>query len=246
VIGAAAGMRQAVAQATHHAAHRTAFGRLLVEQPLMVNVLADLAVESEAATVTMSRLAASYDAAAAGDEREAAFKRLATAVVKYWVCKRQPSHAAEALECLGGNGYVEDSIMPRLFRESPLNGIWEGSGNVICLDVLRAIRREPASLEAFLDEVGLAGGADHRLDAARRWLETELADLDHIEVRGRRVVERMALLLQASLLVRHSPSAVADAFCASRLAGDSGRAFGTLPPGADGRAIVARARPPVA
>ena len=246
VIGAAAGMRQAVAQATHHAAHRTAFGRLLVDQPLMVNVLADLAVESEAATVTMTRLAAAYDAAAAGDEREAAFKRLATAVVKYWVCKRQPPHAAEALECLGGNGYVEDSIMPRLFRESPLNGIWEGSGNVICLDVLRAIRREPVSLEAFLDEVALAGGADHRLDEARRCLEAELADLDGIEARGRRVVEAMALLLQASLLVRHSPAAVADAFCASRLAGDSGRAFGTLPPGADGRAIVARARPLVA
>ena len=246
VIGAAAGMRQAVAQATHHAAHRTAFGRLLVEQPLMMNVLADLAVESEAATVTMTRLAAAYDAAAAGDEREAAFKRLATAVVKYWVCKRQPPHAAEALECLGGNGYVEDSIMPRLFRESPLNGIWEGSGNVICLDVLRAIRREPASLEAFLDEVGLAGDADHRLDEARRCLEAELNDLDGIEARGRRVVERMALLLQASLLVRHSPAAVADAFCASRLAGDSGRAFGTLPSGTDGQAILARARPLVA
>ena len=197
VIGAAAGMRQAVAQATHHAAHRAAFGRLLIDQPLMVNVLADLAIESEAATVTMARLASAYDAAAAGDEREAAFKRLATAVVKYWVCKRQPPHAAEALECLGGNGYVEDSIMPRLFRESPLNGIWEGSGNVICLDVLRAIRREPASFEAFLDEVALAGGADRRVDDARRCLEAELADLDGIEARGRRVVEAMALLCTA-------------------------------------------------
>jgi putative acyl-CoA dehydrogenase len=243
VIGAAAGMRQAVAQATHHAAHRSAFGRLLVDQPLMVNVLSDLAIESEAATVTMGRLASAYDGAAGGDEREAAFKRLATAVVKYWVCKRQPVHAAEALECLGGNGYVEDSMMPRLFRESPLNGIWEGSGNVICLDVLRAIRREPASLEAFLDEVALAGGADRRLDDARRCLEAELADLDGIESRGRRIVEAMALLLQASLLVRHAPATVADAFCASRLAGDSGRAFGTLPRGVDGNAIVARARP---
>jgi putative acyl-CoA dehydrogenase len=246
VIGAAAGMRQAVAQATHHAAHRAAFGKLLVDQPLMVNVLADLAIESEAATVTMTRLAAAYDAAAAGDEHEAAFKRLATAVVKYWVCKRQPVHAAEALECLGGNGYVEDSVMPRLFRESPLNGIWEGSGNVICLDVLRALRREPASFEAFLDEVALAGGADRRLDEARRCLEAELTDLDGIEGRGRRVVEAMALLLQASLLVRHAPAAVADAFCASRLTGDSGRAFGTLPRGVDGRAVVARARPLVA
>ena len=245
VIGAAAGMRQAVAQATHHAAHRVAFGRLLVDQPLMVNVLADLAIESEAATVTMTRLAAAYDAAAGGDEREGAFKRLATAVIKYWVCKRQPPHAAEALECLGGNGYVEDSVMPRLFRESPLNGIWEGSGNVICLDVLRAIAREPASLEVFLDEIALAGGVDRRLDEARERLEKELADLDGIEARGRRVVEAMALLLQASLLVRHAPATVADAFCASRLAGDSGRAFGTLPPGVDGPAIVARARPPV-
>ena len=246
VIGAAAGMRQAVAQATHHAAHRAAFGKLLVDQPLMVNVLADLAIESEAATVAMGRVASAYDAAAAGDEREAAFKRLATAVVKYWVCKRQPVHVAEALECLGGNGYVEDSMMPRLFRESPLNGIWEGSGNVICLDVLRAIRREPASFEAFLDEVALAGGADRRLDEARRCLEAELADLDGIEARGRRVVEAMALLLQGSLLVRHAPAPVADAFCASRLARDSGRAFGTLPRTVDGSAIVARARPLVA
>src|SRR5207302_8229190 len=165
VIGAAAGMRQAVAQATHHAAHRTAFGRLLVDQPLMVNVLADLAVESEAATVTMTRLAAAYDAAAAGDEREAAFKRLATAVVKYWVCKRQPPHAAEALECLGGNGYVEDSAMARTYREAPLNSIWEGSGNVICLDVLRAMAREAETAPALLDELRLAKGGDRRLDA---------------------------------------------------------------------------------
>jgi putative acyl-CoA dehydrogenase len=246
VIGAAAGMRQAVAQAAHHAAHRAAFGRLLVDQPLMVNVLADLALESEAATVAMGRLASAYDAAARGDEREAAFRRLATAVVKYWVCKRQPPHAAEALECLGGNGYVEESVMPRLFRESPLNGIWEGSGNVICLDVLRALGREPASLEAFLDEVGLAGGTDDRLDAARKRLEAELADLDGIEARGRRIVEAMALLLQASLLVRHAPAFVADAFCASRLSDDRGRAFGTLPSGLDARAIVERARPAVA
>ncbi|MGH9061041.1 MAG: acyl-CoA dehydrogenase family protein, partial [Acidimicrobiales bacterium] len=158
VIGAASGMRQAVAQAVHHAAHRSAFGSALIDQPLMANVLADLAVESEAATVTMLRLARAYDQTA-GDAHEAAFRRLGTAVAKYWTCKRQPAFVAEALECLGGNGYVEESIMPRLFRESPLNGIWEGSGNVICLDVLRAMAREPTSVEAFLAEVSLAGGA---------------------------------------------------------------------------------------
>ncbi|HLY82846.1 MAG TPA: acyl-CoA dehydrogenase family protein, partial [Acidimicrobiales bacterium] len=165
VIGAAAGMRQAVAQAAHHAGYRTAFGRALVEQPLMLSVLADLAVESEAASAAMLRLARAYDRAPV-DDHEAAFRRLATTVVKYWVCKRQPSTVAEALECLGGNGYVEESIMPRLFRESPLNGIWEGSGNVICLDALRAMRRQPESVTAFFDEVGEAGGVDSRLDAA--------------------------------------------------------------------------------
>jgi len=246
VIGASATMRQAFAQAAHHAAHRSAFGKLLVDQPLMANVLADLAVESEAATTVMLRLARAYDAAA-GNESEAAFRRLATAVAKYWVCKRQPMMVAESLECLGGNGYVEESIMPRLFRESPLNGIWEGSGNVICLDVLRAMAKEPQSLEAFRAEVALAAGADARLDAAAAALEAELGDLDDIESRARRVVERMALVLQGSLLVRDGDPDVADAFCASRLGGggDSrwGAAFGTLPPGLRLDAIVERARP---
>jgi putative acyl-CoA dehydrogenase len=208
-------------------------------------VLADLALESEAATATALRLARAYDEAAAGDPEAARFKRLATAVAKYWTCKRTPAHAAEALECLGGAGYVEPSGLPRLFRESPLNGIWEGSGNVICLDVLRALARDPAGLEAFLAEVDEAAGADPRLDTAIAALRTELSQPEGIEARARRIVERMALALQGSLLVRFSPPAVADAFCASRLGGDWGRAFGTLPAGADLDAIVARHTPQV-
>jgi putative acyl-CoA dehydrogenase len=236
-IGAAATMRQAFAQAAHHAAHRTAFGKLLVDQPLMANVLADLAVESEAATMTMMRLARAYDTG------ESAFARLATAVAKYWVCKRAPVFVAEALECLGGNGYVEESIMPRLFRESPLNGIWEGSGNVICLDVLRAMLRQPASLDAFRAELALAAGADARFDAFVARLEAELADVADIEARARRIVERMVLALQGSLLLRFGDAAVADAFCASRLGGEWGVAFGTLPSGLRLDAVVERARP---
>jgi putative acyl-CoA dehydrogenase len=242
-IGAAATMRQATVQALHHSDHRSTFGALLADQPLMQTVLADLALESEAATVTSLRLARAFDEAARGDETAAAFRRLATAVAKYWICKRQPAHVAEALECLGGNGYVEESIMPRLFRESPLNGIWEGSGNVICLDVLRAMAKEPASLDAFVDELEVAAGADSRLDAAVDRVRKELADLDGIEARARRVVESMALAFQASLLVRFAPPEVADAFCASRLDGEGGLVFGTLPRAVDTRAIIARARP---
>jgi putative acyl-CoA dehydrogenase len=246
VIGGSAGMRVAVEHATHHTAHRAAFGRLLAEQPLMVNVLADLCVESEAATVTTMRLARAYDEGPE-DETEQQFKRLATAVAKYWICKRGPAHAAEALECLGGNGYVEESGMPRLYREAPLVSIWEGSGNVICLDVLRALVRNPASLQAFLGEVRTAAGADARLDAFVGRLERELAaEPETLETRARRLVEAMALALQGSLLVRHGDPAVADAFCASRLDGDWGHAFGTLPPGVDARAIVERHRPAVA
>jgi putative acyl-CoA dehydrogenase len=243
VIGAAAGMRQGVAQATHHAAHRAAFGKRLVDQPLMQNVLADLCIESEAATAAMMRLARAYDPGT--DEREQHFKRIATAVVKYWVCKRWPVHAAEALECLGGNGYVEDSLMPRLYREAPLNSIWEGSGNVICLDVLRAMAHGPEVIEAFFAEIDGARGADRRLDAFAAALRQDLADHTGIEARARRIVERMALALQGALLVRGGPPAVADAFCASRLAGDHGRAFGTLPAGTDMTAIIERARPAV-
>jgi len=241
VIGSASGMRQAVAQATHHAAYRSAFGKRLVEQPLMQNVLADLCIESEAATVAMMRLARSYDDAQATGNRH--FPRLATAVIKYWVCKRQPTLVAEALECLGGNGVVEESILPRLYREAPVNGVWEGSGNVICLDVLRAMGREPESVEAFFDEIELARGDDARIDGFVDALRSELTDFAGIEFRARRLVEQMALALQASLLVRHGDPVVADAFCASRLSGDHGAAFGTLPRGIDCQHIIERARP---
>jgi putative acyl-CoA dehydrogenase len=237
VIGSAAGMRWAVASATWHAAHRAAFGRTLVDQPLMQNVLADLCVESEAATALALRLARAYD------EEDTLFKRLATAVGKYWVCKRFPGLAFEAMECLGGNGYVEDSGMPRLYREAPVNSIWEGSGNVNALDVLRALAKQPQALDAFLAEVETAAGADARLDAHVAKLRAAFADLDAVEHRARTIVEQLALALQGSLLVRHAPPAVADAFCASRLAGEGGLAFGTLPAGVDARAIVARHTP---
>jgi putative acyl-CoA dehydrogenase len=245
VIGTAAGMRWGVANATWHAAHRSAFGARLADQPLMRNVLADLCIESEAATALAMRLARTYDEAE-HDEHARHLKRLATAVGKYWVCKRGPGHAFEALECLGGNGYVEESGMPRLYREMPLSSIWEGSGNVMALDVLRALSRGPsgaAVLGAFLDEVDAAAGGDRRLDAFAADLREEFADSEALELRARRVVERMALALQGSLLVRHAPAAVADGFCASRLAGDAGLQYGTLPPGVDVQAIVERHTP---
>jgi putative acyl-CoA dehydrogenase len=244
VIGSAACVRQAVAQATHHCAHRSAFGKRLVDQPLMQNVLADLCVESEAATIAMMRLARAYDETR-DDDGARAFARLATAVVKYWVCKRAPAVVGEALECLGGNGYVEESMMPRLYREAPLMSIWEGSGNVMCLDVLRAMGRSPESVAAFFDEIALARGGDARLDAYVTELRRALADFDAVETRARRLVERMALAFQGALLVRHADRAVADAFCASRLDRDHGLALGTLPRGTDFARIVERARPHV-
>ena len=243
--GAATGMRAGVAMAIHHCEERAAFGKRLVEQPLMRNVLADLAIESEAATIGALRLARAYDESIAGDEVATRFKRLANAVLKYWICKRAPAHAVEALECFGGNGYVEESGMPRLFRESPLASIWEGSGNVQCLDVLRAMVRDPDSVETFFDEVCEAAGAEPRLDAHVASLRHDLTELEAIESRARRIVERMALALQASLLVRHSEPAVADAFCASRLAGDWGNAFGTLPAETDFERILERHAPAV-
>jgi putative acyl-CoA dehydrogenase len=237
VLGTAAAMRVGVEQATHHAAHRSAFGKPLVDQPLMRNVLADLCVESEAATLTALRLAGAFD------RDEDAFARVATAVAKYWVCKRGPGHAAEALECLGGNGYVEESGMPRLYRQQPLQSIWEGSGNVICLDVLRALRRAPEALDAFLMECREAAGAERLLDERVDALEGELRNSDTPEARARRLVERMGLALQASLLLRYGDPAVADAFCASRLAEDRDLTYGTLPPQANAAAIVERHRP---
>jgi putative acyl-CoA dehydrogenase len=237
VLGAAAGMRLGVVQAVHHATHRQAFGDYLVDAPLMGNVLADLAVESEAATTLALRLAAATDRAFAGDEQEAAFRRLGLAVSKYWVCKRAATHANEALECLGGNGYVEDSGLPRLYRDAPLNSIWEGSGNVAALDVLRAMAS--GGTEAFFTELSAASGADARLDAAVADLRKRLAaGVD--QASARRLTERMALTLQGSLLVRYGHPAVVDAFCASRLGGDWGVAFGTLPSGVDTASIVAR------
>jgi putative acyl-CoA dehydrogenase len=237
LIGSAAGIRWGTAQAVHHARHRSAFGRPLIEQPAMINVLADLALESEAATATAMRIARAYD------ESGSAFRRFATAVSKYWVCKRAPQHALEALECLGGNGYVEESGMPRLLRDSPLNSIWEGSGNVAALDVLRAMVKEPEGLPAFFAEVDEAAGADARLDSHVAGLRDRLERLGSDgdpQFGARRTVEDLGLALQGSLLVRHAPPAVADAFCASRLAGEGGHAFGTLPAGVDAQAMVDR------
>jgi putative acyl-CoA dehydrogenase len=258
VLGAAAGMRAAVVGATHHAAHRAAFGKTLIDQPLMRNVLADLCLESEASTALAMRLSRAYDeagseaghtartAGSGSDDSDAQmFKRVATAVGKYWACKRAPNHAFEAMECLGGNGYVEESGMPRLYREAPLTSIWEGSGNVISLDVLRALSRSPRTLEVFLAEVEQAQGADARLDAHVAQLKTQFTDPATLESRARRVVESMALALQGSLLVRNAPPAVADAFCASRLAGDGGLEYGTLPAGSDFETIIERSRPQV-
>ncbi|GGK49540.1 acyl-CoA dehydrogenase family protein [Nocardia camponoti] len=240
VIGSATGMRMGAVQAVHHARHRAAFGANLVDQPAMRNVLADLVIESDAATTVMMRLAGATDRAST-DEGEAALRRIALAVTKYWVCKRAPAHAAEALECLGGNGYAEESGMPRLYREAPLMSIWEGSGNVAALDALRAMGRQPETVEAFFAEVTRARGGDARLDDAIDRLGKELTDLADIEYRARRVVELMALVLQGAQLVRHGHPAVADAFCATRLGGDHGIAFGTLPVGVNTAAILERA-----
>ena len=244
VLGSAGLMRHAVAEATWHAAHRSAFGSLVADKPLMRNVLADLAVESEAATVLAIRLAAAVDAAT--DPHESALRRIALPLAKFWVCKRTPPLVAEALECLGGNGYVEESGMPLLYREAPLNSIWEGSGNVNALDVLRALGREPEVLDAWITEVGLARGADPRLDRAiddaLATLGSLMADPAAMEIAARRLAARMAALLQASLLVRFAPPEVADVFCGSRLGTAYDGVFGTLE-GGDLRAVVERATP---
>lgn len=244
VMSSATLMRKTLVEAGHHVRHRSAFGARLIDQPLMRNVLADLALESEAATTLTLRLAGAADRSVRGDDpdgTESAFRRIATAVGKYWVTKRGPAFTAEALECLGGNGYVEESGMPRHYREAPLLSIWEGSGNVNALDVLRALSREPATADALFAELALARGADARLDASVTRLKAGLAE--GTEAGARRLVEQMALTLQAALLVRHAPAAVADAFCATRLGGDWGHAFGTLPDSADLDTILARALP---
>jgi len=235
VLGSAATTRAALTQAVHHARHRSAFGARLVDQPLMQNVLADLALESEAATALAVRLAAAQDAG----ERD--FLRLAGAVAKFWVCKRTPVAVAEALEVLGGNGYVEESGMPRLYRQAPLNSIWEGSGNVIALDVLRALGPGSPALAAVSAELQSARGADPRFDAALARLTAELGDPDGLPFRARRVAGLLAQCLQAALLLRHAPAAVADSFCATRLAGDWGGVLGTLPAGVPVRQLVDRA-----
>ena len=239
---AAGGMRIGTAHALHHATHRHAFGKALIDQPAMTNVLADLAIDSEAATTVVMRIAGAVDRASRGDEGEKAFRRVALAVTKYWLCKRLAVHTVEALECLGGNGYVEDSGMPRLYREAPLVSIWEGSGNVAALDTLRAMAREPQTVEAFFAELELAAGADARYDDALAMVRKQLSDSDAAQFRARRIAEQLALLLQAGLLLRHAPQPVADAFVASRLAGDWGIAYGTLPAGVDAAAILDRAR----
>jgi putative acyl-CoA dehydrogenase len=245
-IAAAGLMRQALAQAVHHARHRHAFGKLLIDQPLMRNVLADLALESEAATLMMVRLASSFDARDSSDG-ERAFCRIATAIAKYWLCKRSPVHVGEALECLGGNGYVEESIMPRLYREAPLYSIWEGSGNVMCLDVLRALTKDRSTAEALLAELESTAGADERLDQYVAKIQDRLADkagdqslhgFGMTDFAARELTEWLALALQASLVVRHGSPAAADAFIASRLAGQHGQAFGTLAAGVDVAAIL--------
>ncbi|HXG29796.1 MAG TPA: isovaleryl-CoA dehydrogenase [Nevskiales bacterium] len=239
--GSAALMRQALTQAIHHCAHRSAFGRALIDQPLMQNVLADLALESEAALALMLRVARAFDESAR-DEPAALFARIATGVGKYWICKRTPVMVNEAQECLGGAGYVEEHILPRLYREAPLNSIWEGSGNIQCLDVLRAMSREPGALEVFLAELQAARGAHALFDAALADLEDELARKGGLETRARRVVEKMAVTLQAALLLRAGNRIVADAFCVARLGTDRGRAFGTLPEGIDCCALIERSR----
>ena len=236
----AALMRQGLVQALHHTAHRTAFQKKLIDQPLMKNVLADLAIEVEAALALTLRVGRAMDEAES-NESAAALARIGTAIGKYWVCKRAPGHIYEALECHGGPGYIEGSIMPRLYREAPLNSIWEGSGNVMCLDVLRALGREPAAIPALLEELDAARGGHNLLDAAIDALKMELADLENLELRARGITELMATALQGALLVRHAPLEVADAYCVSRLGQRWIGAYGTLPADLDFDTIIARA-----
>ena len=241
MVGSSAGMRMAVSQALHHCSVRSAFGKVLNQQPLMQNVLADLALESEAALTLSMRIARAMDNRA--DEHEDLLGRLVTAVGKYWICKRTPNHAYEAMECIGGSGVMEDSPMPRLYREAPINAIWEGSGNVQCLDVLRALSKTPAVLDAFFTEVGISKNAHPVLEGYVAAIATDLKNPQALEYRARDLVDRMALALQASLLVRHAPVFVSDAFCHSRLELRGHHNYGTLPRGIDCAAIITRATP---
>ena len=240
--GSAATMRRAVAEATHHATYRYAFGKRLLDQPLMQNVLADICLESEAATALALRLARGFDESPK-DEVQRKFTRLATAIGKYWITKRTIAVVAEALECLGGNGYVEESPLPRLYRDAPLNSIWEGSGNVQCLDLLRAVQRDRASLDMTLQEIRKARGGNSHFDSFTARVESEFSDFSQLESRARRLTELLAVGLQASLLIQHAPNVVADAFCASRLGGNGGMVFGTLPASTDFGGIIERSRP---
>ena len=242
MIGSSAGQRAAVSQALHHCSLRSAFGTVLNQQPLMQNVLADLVLESEGSLALTMRMARAMDQRAT-DPHEDQMARLLTAVGKYWICKRTPQHAYEAMECIGGSGVMEDSPFPRLFRESPVNAIWEGSGNVQCLDVLRAMQKTPGVVQAFFQEVARARGGHAQLDRYVADLQSAFTDLSELEYRARDLVGRMALAVQAALLVQHAPSVVADAFCASRLSGDSHHHYGTLPRGVDCAALIARATP---
>lgn len=244
MIGSSSGMRQAAAQAIHHAQNRAAFGARLSEQPLMQNVLADLAIENEAAMTLTMRVARAMDQQ--DNEHERLLSRIATPVGKYWICKRTPNHAYEAMEVIGGTGTMDTHITARLFRESPINAIWEGSGNVQCLDILRALQKEPEVLAAYFTEVERAQGADKRLDASIQELKRQFAaggDAETLQYRARSMADQMALTLQAALLVQHAPSAVADAFCAGRLGGQEGLNYGTLPRGVDTKTIIERAAP---
>ncbi|WP_374407729.1 isovaleryl-CoA dehydrogenase [Hydrogenophaga sp.] len=241
MVGSSAAQRAAVSQALHHCSLRSAFGKVLNEQPLMQNVLADLVLESEGSLALTMRMARALDQRK--DPHEDLLVRLCTAVGKYWICKRTPNHAYESMECIGGSGVMEDSPFPRLFRESPVNAIWEGSGNVQCLDVLRALAKSPATLDAYFTEVGRARGANAALDGAVAQLKDAFQRREDIEYRSRDLVDRMALALQAALLVQHAPAGVADAFCASRLGGSGHRNYGTLPGGIDCAAIIERATP---
>ncbi len=242
LVASAGAMRQHMTQIIHHTSHRKAFGNYLDRQPLMQNVLADLELEAEAATHLAFRVASALDAAAAGDGQQARFARIATAVGKYWVCKRQPGHAYEAMECIGGSAVMESSVMPRFYREAPVNAIWEGSGNVQCLDVLRVMRKEPESMQAFVDEIALAVGRDPHFDSHFARLQEQLDNAQDIEYRARAIIEQMALLLQGSLLLRQAPPPVAHAFCAGRLGDGSGNTYGMLPVGVDCAALIDRGR----